>query len=101
MGLVFLVISPAGLAFVAGNPDYTASGGGVLGGSNMITLHLARVIGGDVFFGVMSAVAFSTILAVVAGLTIAISSATSHDLVAALRIGKSLSERTELRVFRF
>jgi cation/acetate symporter len=100
MGLVFLVISPAGLAFVAGNPEYGASGGGVLGGSNMITLHLARVIGGDVFFGVMSAVAFSTILAVVAGLTIAISSATSHDLLAALRSGTSLSERTELRVFR-
>src|SRR3546814_20172730 len=40
----------------------------------------------DILFGLMSAVAFSTILAVVAGLTISISSATSHDLVLGLRL---------------
>lgn len=100
MGLVFLVVSPAGLAFVAGAAELKDANGAVAGGSNMITLHLARSIGGDVFFGVMSAVAFSTILAVVAGLTIAISSATSHDIVAALRKGDPLSERQEVFVFR-
>lgn len=99
MGLVFLVVSPAGLAFVTGNPAYQDASGAVSGGSNMITMHLARHLGGDLLFGIMSAVAFSTILAVVAGLTVAISSATSHDIVAALR-NKALSDKHEVLVFR-
>ena len=99
MGLVFLVVSPAGLAFVTGNPAYQDASGAVSGGSNMITMHLARHLGGDILFGIMSAVAFSTILAVVAGLTVAISSATSHDIVAALR-NTALSEKNEVLVFR-
>lgn len=101
MGLVFLIVSPASLAWVTGNPAYQDASGAVSGGSNMITLHLARELGGDVFFGVMSAVAFSTILAVVAGLTVAISSATSHDVFAALRNADSpMSERFEVGIFR-
>ena len=48
----------------------------------------------------MSAVAFSTILAVVAGLTVAISSATSHDIFAALRRGAPMSDRLEVTIFR-
>mgnify|MGYP001617645676 CR=1 FL=1 len=99
MGLVFLVVSPAGIAFIAGVPEFRDAAGGIAGGSNMITLHLARSLGGEVFFGVMSAVAFSTILAVVAGLTIAISSATSHDLFASMR-RTPMSEKGELRIFR-
>lgn len=100
MGLVFLVVSPAALAWVTGNPTYQDESGAVMGGSNMITLHLARDLGGDVFFGVMSAVAFSTILAVVAGLTVAISSATSHDIFAALRKGDAMPEKQEVAIFR-
>lgn len=100
MGLVFLVISPAGLLWVGGNPSYQDDSGVVVGGSNMITLHLARELGGEFFFGIMSAVAFSTILAVVAGLTVAISSATSHDIVSALTKNDSLSEKREVTIFR-
>ncbi|MFA7555412.1 MAG: cation acetate symporter [Spongiibacteraceae bacterium] len=100
MGLVFLVISPAGLAFIMGNAEYQDASGVVNGGNNMITMHLARDLGGDILFGIMSAVAFSTILAVVAGLTVAISSATSHDIVAALRKGKPMAENKEVMVFR-
>ena len=100
MGLVFLVVSPASLAWVTGNPAYQDASGAVSGGSNMITLHLARELGGELFFGVMSAVAFSTILAVVAGLTVAISSATSHDIFAALRRGAPMSDRLEVALFR-
>ena len=44
--------------------------------------------------------AFSTILAVVAGLTVAVSSAMSHDIVAVIRPGDSMSEVGEVRVFR-
>jgi cation/acetate symporter len=100
MGLVFLVVSPAGSAWVVGNSAYQDATGAVSGGSNMITLHLARDLGGEVLFGVMSAVAFSTILAVVAGLTVAVSSALSHDIVAVIRPGDSMSEVGEVRVFR-
>lgn len=100
MGLVFLVVSPAGVAWVVGNSAYQDPAGAVAGGSNMITLHLARDLGGDVLFGVMSAVAFSTILAVVAGLTVAVSSAMSHDIVAVVRPENALTEQQEVGVFR-
>jgi cation/acetate symporter len=100
MGLVFLVVSPAGLLWVSANPNYHDASGAVLGGSNMITLHLARELGGELFFGIMSAVAFSTILAVVAGLTVAISSATSHDILSALSKNQNLSDRHEVMIFR-
>jgi cation/acetate symporter len=47
---------------------------------NMAAPQLAKVLGGDAFFGFLSAVAFATILAVVAGLALAGASALSHDL---------------------
>ncbi|HXX93888.1 MAG TPA: cation acetate symporter, partial [Planctomycetota bacterium] len=50
------------------------------GGTNMAAPLLARELGGDAFFGFLSAVAFATILAVVAGLALAGASALSHDL---------------------
>ena len=50
--------------------------------SNMAAPILAEVLGGGAFLGFLSAVAFATILAVVAGLTLAGASALSHDLYA-------------------
>jgi len=100
MATVLLVIGPAAIAFVGAEESLRDPAGGIIGGSNMITMHLARLLGGDLLFGLMSAVAFSTILAVVAGLTIAISSATSHDLVLGFRGGRSLNERSEVALFR-
>ena len=100
MATVLLVIGPAAIAFVGAEESLRDPAGGIVGGSNMITMHLAQLLGGDLLFGLMSAVAFSTILAVVAGLTISISSATSHDLVLGIRNGRPLSERTEVAVFR-
>jgi len=47
---------------------------------NMAAPELARTLGGEAFFGFLSAVAFATILAVVAGLALAGASALSHDL---------------------
>ncbi|MCC6294039.1 MAG: cation/acetate symporter ActP [Bryobacterales bacterium] len=49
------------------------------GGINMSAPLLAQALGGDTFFAFISAVAFATILAVVAGLTISASSSFSHD----------------------
>jgi len=50
------------------------------GGSNMSAPLLAQNLGGDVFFAFVSAIAFATILAVVAGLTISASTSFAHDV---------------------
>jgi len=71
---------------------------GLKGGGNMAAVHLAKAVGGDVFLGFISAVAFATILAVVAGLTLSGASAVSHDLYATVfKKGQATSE-DELRV---
>ena len=56
----------------------------LIGGTNMAAIHLSDAVGGDLFLGFISAVAFATILAVVAGLTLAGASAVSHDLYASV-----------------
>lgn len=71
--------------------------------SNMAALLLAEILGGAPFLGFLSAVAFATILAVVAGLTLAGASALSHDLyVGVLQKGESnaQTEQNEVRVAR-
>ena len=69
-------------------------------GGNMAAPLLAEAVGGDAFLGFISAVAFATILAVVAGLTLAGAATLSHDLwVNVMRHGVS-SDREELRVAR-
>ena len=57
---------------------------GLKGGGNMAAVHLANAVGGNLFLGFISAVAFATILAVVAGLTLSGASAVSHDLYASV-----------------
>src|SRR3546814_468041 len=100
MGAGLLIIAPGAVALVGSDPGLRDPAVGIIGGTNMITMHLSRMLGGDILFGLMSAVAFSTILAVVAGLTISISSATSHDLVLGLRKGRTMGEKAEIRPFR-
>ncbi len=71
---------------------------GLKGGGNMAAVHLSKAVGGDLFLGFISAVAFATILAVVAGLTLSGASAVSHDLYASVfKKGQATSE-AELRV---
>src|SRR5262249_23229416 len=73
---------------------------GVDAGGNMAAPLLAEVLGGTGFLGFISAVAFATILAVVAGLTLSGSAAVAHDLWAhAIRHRKG-TEREQLRVAR-
>jgi cation/acetate symporter len=64
-------------------------------------VHLSRLLGGDVLMGIVSAVIFATILAVVAGLTMASAGALAHDLYAQVFRRGSVSEAQELRMFRF
>ena len=67
-------------------------------GGNMAAPLLAEVLGGSVFLGFLAAVAFATILAVVAGLTLAGASALSHDLyVGVIRRGEA-NEKEEVKV---
>jgi cation/acetate symporter len=69
-------------------------------GGNMAAPLLAELLGGTPFLGFISAVAFATILAVVAGLTLSGAAALSHDLwVNVVRGGQSHSDE-ELRVAR-
>ncbi len=71
---------------------------GLIGGTNMVAIKLAQAVGGDVFLGFISAVAFATILAVVSGLTLAGASAISHDLYASVIARGRSNETTEIRV---
>jgi cation/acetate symporter len=52
------------------------------GGTNMSAPLLAQTLGGDIFFAFVAAIAFATILAVVAGLTISASASFAHDFYA-------------------
>ncbi|MDO4248966.1 MAG: cation acetate symporter [Neisseria sp.] len=70
----------------------------MVGGTNMAAVHLSSAVGGDLLLGFISAVAFATILAVVAGLTLAGASAVSHDIYSnILRKGQASPEK-EMRV---
>jgi cation/acetate symporter len=69
-------------------------------GGNMAALLLAGVVGGSGFLGFIAAVAFATILAVVAGLTLSGAAALSHDLwVNVFRHGHA-HDKEQLRVAR-
>jgi cation/acetate symporter len=66
-------------------------------GGNMAALLAAELLGGTPFVGFIAAVAFATILAVVAGLTLAAASALGHDLfVSVFRSGRA-SEAEQVR----
>jgi cation/acetate symporter len=98
--ILTFIIGFGAIVLVSTNPVYKDAAGKLLGGNNMAAIHLATAVGGNVFLGFISAVAFATILAVVAGLTLSGASAVSHDLYATVfKKGKATSEN-ELRVSR-
>ena len=98
--MIFAVIGPAGVAFVTHDPAFTTPAGAIKGGPNMVAVHLAHAVGGEVLYGMFSAVAFATILAVVSGLTIAVASAASHDVFHSAVGPNQRSESGELWLFR-
>ncbi|GAB7546883.1 cation acetate symporter [Cupriavidus sp. 8B] len=98
--LLTFIIGFGAIVLVSTNPVYKDALGALLGGNNMAAIHLANAVGGNVFLGFISAVAFATILAVVAGLTLSGATAVSHDLYATVfKKGKAASDK-ELRVSR-
>ena len=64
----------------------------------MAAMHLSHAVGGNVFLGFISAVAFATILAVVSGLTLAGASAVSHDMYASVLKKGQADEMAEMRI---
>jgi cation/acetate symporter len=101
IGYFYLVIAIIGLGAIVflNSPEgqqYFVDGK-LFGGNNMAAIHLSHVVGGNIFLGFISAVAFATILAVVSGLTLAGASAISHDLYASV-INPNCTEEQEIRI---
>ncbi len=96
--LLTFIIGFGAITFVLTNPDFLDANGVLKGGGNMAAVHLANAVGGNVFLGFISAVAFATILAVVAGLTLSGASAVSHDLYATVIKKGDAGSAAELRV---
>jgi cation/acetate symporter len=96
--ILTFIIGFGAIVLVGTNPAFKDAAGKLLGGNNMAAVHLASAVGGDVFLGFISAVAFATILAVVAGLTLSGASAVSHDIYATVVKKGQPAPGSELRV---
>jgi cation/acetate symporter len=100
--ILTFIIGFGAIVLVSTNPEFLSDAAkglaGIRGGSNMAAIHLADAVGGNLFLGFISAVAFATILAVVSGLTLAGASAISHDLYATVVKGGKANEQDEIRV---
>ena len=98
--LLLIIVGFGAIVMVGTEPQYRDAGGAIIGGANMVAVHLAQAVGGNLFLGFISAVAFATILAVVAGLALSGASAVSHDLYACVLRKGQASTRQEMRVSR-
>ena len=98
--LLTFIIGFGAISFVLTNPEFLDAKGALKGGGNMAAIHLANAVGGNVFLGFISAVAFATILAVVAGLTLSGASAVSHDIYATVIKKGKVDSAAELKVSR-
>jgi cation/acetate symporter len=94
MGLCAILIVGQDGAFFEGGKV----GGKIIGGGNMVVMHLAKAVGGNLLLGFLAAVAFATILAVVSGLALAGASSISHDLYARVIKKGKVTEEKEIRV---
>ncbi len=102
--VLIFIIGFGAITLVLTNPEYAdVAKGVILGGAgtaNMAAVLVAKAVGGNVFYGFISAVAFATILAVVAGLTLSGASAVSHDIYATLIKKGNADSAAELKVSR-
>ena len=102
--LLIFIIGFGAITIVLTNPEFANTATGVIHGgagtANMAAVLLAKSVGGNLFYGFISAVAFATILAVVAGLTLSGASAVSHDLYATVIKQGKADSASELRVSR-
>ncbi|OYU10686.1 MAG: cation acetate symporter [Comamonadaceae bacterium PBBC1] len=102
--ILIFIIGFGAITLVLTNPELADTAKGVIKGgagtANMAAVLVAKTVGGDVFYGFISAVAFATILAVVAGLTLSGASAVSHDLYSTVFKQGKADSASELRVSR-
>ncbi len=102
--VLIFIIGFGATTLVLTNPEMADTAKGIIKGgagtANMAAVLVAKVVGGDVFYGFISAVAFATILAVVAGLTLSGASAVSHDLYATVFKNGKADSAAELKVSR-
>ena len=102
--ILIFIIGFGAITLVLTNPEFADTAKGVIKGgagtANMAAVLVAKSVGGDVFYGFISAVAFATILAVVAGLTLSGASAVSHDIYATLIKKGKADSAAELKVSR-
>ena len=99
--ILIFIIGFGAITLVLTNPEFADVAKGTLkGGGNMAAVRVAQAVGGNVFFGFISAVAFATILAVVAGLTLSGASAVSHDIYATVIKQGKADSASELKVSR-
>ena len=104
--ILTFIIGFGGIALLMSDPSYFKLGPAgafdklkdMIGGTNMVAVNLANAVGGPYFLGFISAVAFATILAVVAGLTLAGASAISHDLYAQVIARGRTTEKHEVNL---
>jgi len=102
--VLIFIIGFGAITLVLTNPEFADTATGIIkgggGSANMAAVLVAKAVGGNVFFGFISAVAFATILAVVAGLTLSGASAVSHDIYATLIKKGKADSAAELKVSR-
>ncbi|MBY0453768.1 MAG: cation acetate symporter [Burkholderiaceae bacterium] len=102
--VLIFIIGFGAITMVLTNPEFADTAKGVIkgggGSANMAAVLVAKAVGGNVFFGFISAVAFATILAVVAGLTLSGASAVSHDIYATVIKKGKADSASELKVSR-
>ncbi len=102
--ILTFIIGFGAIALLMSDPSFFKDGKvvatGLFGGTNMAAINLAKATGGSLLYGFISAVAFATILAVVAGLTLAAASAVSHDLYASVIAHGRASEKSEVTISR-
>lgn len=98
--ILTFIIGFGAIVMLANNLNFIDAAGDIIGGNNMAAIHLAEAVGGDLFLGFISAVAFATILAVVSGLTLSGASAISHDLYASVIKKGNANENDEVKVSR-
>lgn len=96
--ILTFIIGFGAIAFLINDPAFIGEDGKSLIPPNMEAVLLSKVLGGDIFLGFISAVAFATILAVVAGLTISGAGAISHDLYVNVCKDGKCDPKSEMRV---
>lgn len=96
--ILTFIIGFGAIAFLLGNPEFIGADGKFNGIANMEAIELSKVLGGDIFYGFISAVSFATILAVVAGLAISGAGAISHDLYVNVCKNGKCDANTEMKV---